>query len=171
MNPGPHGHDAADTLWSITWIYMSFLWIFPNQLRTHNHCIVWGEFLFMSISWRDLKMRHYLYSCLSGGWKLVSQSRNSINIFPTPVTTRICQSARSGNWNVKSDLCLFTFVTAGVTLGLSQHIHNKNKIRARPSDIILSILPVTWSERELKIKRDLTRLRAGRIKWGCSDSK
>ena len=128
-----------------------------GRVSFHVNILTWPKNapLFVQLSLRRME------ACLA-----ISQ----LNI-PTPVTTRICQAARSGNWNVKSDLCLFTFVTAGVTLGLSQHIHNKNKIRARPSDIILSILPVTWSERELKIKRDLTRLRAGRIKWGCSDSK
>ena len=88
----------------------------------------------MSISRRDLKMwiGHYFSNLDVSLWRLELVSLQSGN----PMSRRssrlcICQPERSGNWNVKSDLCLFTFVTAGVTLGLSQIF--TTKIKSEPA--------------------------------------
>ena len=128
---------------------------FPKPIKNTQHTItaLCGEsFLFCQwVSWCDLKISlgHYLNNLvpsLNQGCKLVLfQSCNSICrlLF-------FCRSNLKKAENVKSDLWLFIFVTAGGTLGLSQIF--TTKIKSEPPDIILSIGLVIWSQAWISTK-------------------
>ena len=162
MSPGPHEHDTWDMGHCCMIDHLDFVsfYGFPKPIKNTQHTItaLCGEsFLFCQwVSWCDLKISlgHYLNNLvppLNQGCKLVLfQSCNSICrlLF-------FCQSNLKRAENVKSDLWLFIFVTAGGTLGLSQIF--TTKIKSEPPDIILSIGLVIWSQAwisKIRINRD-----------------